>query len=357
MKIGVLLLGCLMYLSNILHGQEIKLSVEQAQQLCGLPLRCITTEYPNKLGQVLNNEKELASPDELHPVFYGCFDWHSSVHGHWLLVSLLKRYGQNLSNADSIRLLLEHQFTTDKIDRELAFFKTTYNGSFERTYGWAWLLQLQLELESWNDAQGLLWAERLSPLSAMICEKYKEYLPKLLYPIRSGEHTNSAFGMAMAFDFGQFKGDTALVEMIRKKSIGFYGEDRNYAIHLEPSGHDFLSPALQEADLMRRVLDNTSYYQWMKRFLPQLGKRSFTWEPGKVSDRSDGKLVHLDGLNFNRAWCLNGIAKANPKKYNHLREVAKAHMEHSFPFVVDGDYMGEHWLASFAMLAIYSQTE
>jgi hypothetical protein len=331
---------------------DLTLTKEQAYKLSLLPMKCLQNEYPNKLGQVLNNEEELKSPDELHPVFYGCFDWHSSVHGHWLLVAMLKEYGEQLPNADSIRVKLEEQFTTEKISREIAFFKTKYNDSFERTYGWAWLLKLQLELDSWDDPQSQEWATALRPLSEMIVEKYMIYLPKLVYPIRTGEHINTAFGLTFAYDYAMGSNNQAFVELISKRAKEFYLNDQNYPIHIEPSGYDFLSPALEEADLMRRVLEPLEFQKWLNRFLPQLRKKNFTLIPGKVSDRTDGKLVHLDGLNFSRSWCLYGIAKTSIKRYAHLQKIAEQHIRHSLPSIVDGDYMGEHWLASFAVFAL-----
>jgi hypothetical protein len=353
MRSSVSILILFLFFGNLLHAQpELALTKEQAYKLSQLPMKCLQNEYPNKLGQVLNNEQELKSPDELHPVFYGCFDWHSSVHGHWLLVSMLKEYGLQLPNADSIRVKLEEQFTPAKIQQEKAFFKTKYNDSFERTYGWAWLLKLQFELDTWDDPQGKKWASVLRPLSEMIVEKYMVYLPKLVYPIRTGEHINTAFGLAFAYDYAMGSKNVTFTELIKKRAREFYLNDLNYPIHIEPSGYDFLSPALEEADLMRRVLEPEEFQKWLNRFLPQLRKKNFALAPGKVSDRTDGKLVHLDGLNFSRAWCLTGIAKASSKKYGHLRKIAEQHIRYSLPSIVDGDYMGEHWLASFAVYAL-----
>jgi hypothetical protein len=353
MRSSVSILILFLFFGNLLHAQpELALTKEQAYKLSQLPMKCLQNEYPNKLGQVLNNEQELKSPDELHPVFYGCFDWHSSVHGHWLLVSMLKEYGLQLPNADSIRVKLEEQFTPAKIQQEKAFFKTKYNDSFERTYGWAWLLKLQLELDTWDDPQGKKWASSLRPLSEMIVEKYMIYLPKLVYPIRTGEHINTAFGLAFAYDYAMGSKNVTFTELIKKRAREFYLNDLNYPIHIEPSGYDFLSPALEEADLMRRVLEPEEFQKWLNRFLPQLRKKNYALAPGKVSDRTDGKLVHLDGLNFSRAWCLTGIAKASNKKYGHLTKIAEQHIRYSLPSIVDGDYMGEHWLASFAVYAL-----
>jgi hypothetical protein len=307
------------------------------------------------LGQVLNNEKELMSPQELHPIFYGCFDWHSSVHGHWLLIAISKKYGNQLPNYDSIRAILNEQFNAEKIEKEIDFFRTKFNDSFERTYGWAWMLKLQLELDTWEDPMAQNWSLTLRPLTNMIVEKYKIYLPKLNYPIRTGEHVNTAFGLCFAFDYALNKNDTSFIHLIGNRAKEFYLMDSKYPLRFEPSGYDFLSPALEEADLMRRVLDEDEFQQWITRFLPELRKKHFQLEPGKVSDRSDGKLVHLDGLNFSRAWCLLGIAESN-KRFAHLTKVAENHIRYSLPSITDGDYMGEHWLASFAVYALLNLT-
>jgi urease accessory protein UreF len=327
-----------------------KLSEKEVSALAQLPLKCLQQEYPNKLGQVLNDSTQLLSPDELHPVFYGCFDWHSSVHGHWLLVRLLKEFPE-MSIAGAIREKLDQQFTAEKVLQEVAFFQTKHNESFERTYGWAWLLKLQEELITWEDPDAKRWSANLRPLADMIVGKYCAFLPKLVYPIRSGEHINTAFGLTFAYDYAVLMKIDSLKNSIETKARTFYLGDKNYPLSYEPSGYDFLSGGLEEVDLMRRVLTKKEFAQWLKQFLPDLYKKDFTLAVGRVSDRSDGKLVHLDGLNFSRAWCLYGLARYD-ERFAHLREIADAHMAHSLPTVVDGDYMGEHWLASFAVLAL-----
>jgi hypothetical protein len=336
--------------ASVLFAQKTILSEKKAGELAKLPLKCLQQEYPNKLGQVLNDSTQLKSPQELHPAFYGCFDWHSSVHGHWLLVRLLKDFPQ-MENAAEIRKKLDLQLTADNIQAEIAFFQTKHNESFERTYGWAWLLKLQQELQTWDDADGKEWAKNLQPLSDMIVGKYISFLPKLVYPIRSGEHINTAFGLTFAWDYALFVKNDSLKKIIDKKAREFYLPDANYPLNYEPSGYDFLSGGLEEMDLMRRILPKAEFELWLKKFLPQLYKKEFALAPGKVSDRTDGKLVHLDGLNFSRAWCLHGLATSD-KKFTHLEKIAEAHLAHSLPAIVDGDYMGEHWLASFAVLAL-----
>jgi len=330
-----------------------QLTVTEASRLAALPLKCLQQEYPNKLGQVLNDSSALLSPQELHPAFYGCFDWHSSVHGHWLLVRLLKQF-PDMENAAQIRGKLNEQLTAANIQTEIAFFATKHNESFERTYGWAWILKLQQELSSWEDADAKKWSSALQPLSDLIAQKYIVFLPKLVYPIRSGEHINTAFGLTFAFDYAVYTNNDSLQQAITLKARQCYLPDKNYPLHYEPGGYDFLSGGLEEMDLMRRVLPKSEFESWLKGFLPGIFKKNFGLAPGRVSDRTDGKLVHLDGLNFSRAWCLYGLAKSD-KKFAHLERIANAHLSYSLPSITDGDYMGEHWLASFAVLALLSQ--
>lgn len=332
------------------QSQPDGLTAEEANRLVQLPLKCLQQEYPNKLGQVLNDSSALLSPDELHPAFYGCFDWHSSVHGHWLLVRLLKQFPE-MEQAPIIRRKLNEQLTQENIEQEIAFFKTKHNESFERTYGWAWLLKLHQELLTWEDPEAKIWAKNLQPLAEMVTGKYIAFLPRLVYPIRSGEHINTAFGLTFALDYAVYTHNDSLQKSIKERAIAFYSTDRDYPLNFEPSGYDFLSGGLEEADLMRRILPPTEFERWLKGFLPELFDKKFQLAVGKVSDRTDGKLVHLDGLNFSRAWCLYGLAQSS-KKLAHLKAIADQHLRHSLPSIVDGDYMGEHWLASFAVLAL-----
>lgn len=238
--------------------KKLNLTEEQAFRLSKLPLKCIQNEYPNKLGQVLNSENELKSPKTLHPTFFGCFDWHSSVHGHWLLIRLLKEF-PDLKNEEEIRKTLNQQLTAENIKIERDFFSTKYNDSFERTYGWAWLLKLQQELNTWEDKDGKIWAKNLLPLTDFIIEKYKIYLPKLLYPIRTGEHINTAFGLAFAYDYAEQTGNKKFLNLIKRRAKDYYFKDQKYPIKFEPSGYDFLSPTFEEIDLMRRILPRNEF--------------------------------------------------------------------------------------------------
>ena len=326
------------------------LNLEQANRLASLPLKCLQQEYPNKLGQTLVDSSQLRTPSELHPAFYGCFDWHSSVHGHWMLVKLLKLF-PDMNRAQEAREKLRANISVTKVQGELDYFNRAEETSYERTYGWAWLLKLTQELITWDDPLGKELASNLQPLTDVLVNRYLEFLPKLNYPIRVGEHTNTAFGLTFAWDYAVQTGHLELQELIRDRAISFYQEDQNCPISWEPSGYDFLSPCLEEIDIMRRVLQPEEFKTWLDLFMPELSSTSFSLTPGVVSDRSDGKLVHLDGVNFSRAWCLYGLAAQFPE-YQHLKNMAHEHVNYSLPNIADGGYEGEHWLASFALYAL-----
>lgn len=325
-------------------------TIDQANKLIELPLHCVATEYPNKLGQTIGSDEDLQPPRELHPVFYGCFDWHSAVHGYWSMVTLLKQFPK-MDKADTVRDILKATLTKEHIEKEVAYFKGTYNKSFERTYGWAWLLKLAEALHQWDDPLGRQLFENLQPLTEVIIAKYLEFLPKLVYPIRVGEHTNTAFGLTFAYDYALSVDHPQLKSMIEARALDFYRQDRNCPLNWEPSGYDFLSPCLEEIDIMRRVLPPNEFEQWLNAFIPELTHPSFTLAVGEVSDRTDGKLVHLDGLNFSRAWVLYGLAKEYPQ-WRHLENIAHEHLAYSYPNLVGDSYEGGHWLGSFAIYAL-----
>lgn len=328
----------------------VSLSLAEANRLAALPLHCMQVEYPNKLNQTIGSGEDLQSPKALHPAFYGCFDWHSSVHGHWSLVTLLKQF-PNLENSAEIKEKLAQNISKENIEIEILYFKGKYNKSFERTYGWTWLLKLAEELHTWNDPLARELETNLQPMTDIIVQGYLDFLPKLNYPIRVGEHTNTAFGLTFAYDYAKTVENTALKSLIEQRAKDFYLNDVNCPINWEPSGFDFLSPCLEEADIMRRILPKTEFETWLHKFLPQLENKDFTLAQGKVSDRTDGKLVHLDGVNFSRAWCLYGIANQYPA-YAHLKNVANEHINYSLPSIVDDNYEGTHWLGSFAIYAL-----
>lgn len=338
-------------------GDPVRLNREEANRLAQLPLDCINVEYPNKLNQVLGSGEDLGEPKVLHPAFYGCFDWHSSVHGHWSLVSLLKQF-PDLQKAEEIREKLKASLSEENIQGEVAYFHKEHNETYERTYGWAWLLKLAEELHTWDDPLARELEANLRPLTDLIVEKFKEFLPKLNYPIRVGEHTNTAFAMTLAYDYAEAAEREELKNIISKRAKDFYLGDADCPVTWEPSGFDFLSPCLNEVDIMRRVLPESAFRLWMKKFMPQLREKDFSMEFAEVTDRSDGKLVHLDGLNFNRAWVLHGLANQYPERYSHLRNLANEHLSHSFPNLVGDSYEGGHWLGSFALYALQeSQAE
>lgn len=326
------------------------LNLEQASRLAALPLACMQTDYPNKLGQTLGSESDLGEPMELHPAFYGCFDWHSAVHAHWSLVKLLKMFPQ-LDAADEIRLKLAENIRADNIKTEVEYFNRSEENSYERTYGWAWLLKLAEELHTWDDPLARELSLNLQPLTELIAERYKAFLPKLVYPIRVGEHSNTAFALCFAWDYANTIGDSSLLALIEDRARDFYLGDMACPLDWEPSGFDFLSPCLEEIDLMRRVLNEDEFKQWISDFAPQLLHSDFILEPGQVSDRSDGKLVHLDGLNFSRAWVLYGLVRQY-SSYTHLLPIADAHINYSLPKLAGDSYEGGHWLGSFALYAL-----
>lgn len=330
------------------------LTIEQANHLASLPIKCIQQEYPNKLNQLMFDETELLSPKELHPAFYGCFDWHSSVHGHWSLVFLLNSFG-TLNKREEIIEKLKINLSKENIEKEIVYFNKKHEKSFERTYGWSWLLKLQLELEKSKENYAIELAGNLKPLSNLLINRYIEFLPKLLYPIRVGTHSNTAFGLVHAWDYAVFTKNEELMLSVKETALRLFENDSDCPFEWEPSGTDFLSPCMEEIGLMQRILPEQEFISWLKKFAPGLFKKNFMWEVAKVSDRTDGHLVHLDGLNFSRAWNLFALANQYQGKLGHLKKTAIEHLSFSLPSIVDGNYEGEHWLASFALKAFESR--
>lgn len=330
-------------------------TITEAEQLAELPLKCITQEFPNKLGQVLGSEDDLARPKELRPAFYGCFDWHSAVHSQWSLVKLMKDFPK-MKQADSIRNALSKRLTKDHIQTEIEFFETEHNQNFERTYGWAWLFTLVKELKTWNDPQAQEWLNNLMPLVDLLETKMMEFLPKLVYPIRVGEHPNTAFAMSLTFDYAEIFKRKELKKLIIQRSKVFYVKDKICPLDWEPSGYDFLSPCLEEASLMAKILPEKDFKLWIKGFLPGLFSKEFLMEVAEVGDRSDGKLVHLDGLNFSRAWNLYELADRYENLY-HLKTLGDKHFIKAYPNLFGDTYEGSHWLGSFAIYALDQRPE
>ena len=323
---------------------------QMASRLAGVALGHVGREYPNGLVHVLSGPADARTPRDLHPLFFGSFDWHSSVHAHWLLARLL-RLVPDLPEAPAIAQRFDEGFTAQAVDGELAYLEAPARASFERPYGWAWLLMLGAELR----LRGGRWDDVLRPLSDAFAARLAVFLPKADYPVRAGAHSNTAFALALAHEYTKVAADEDLAALITAKALAWYGADIDCQAW-EPSGDDFLSPALIEAELMRRVLAPLAFRGWFASFLPHAasGKPPTLFEPARVSDRGDGKIAHLDGLNLSRAWCWRGIARAVSRD-DPVRAVAAAaaerHLAASLPHVA-GDYMGEHWLASFALLAL-----
>jgi len=320
-----------------------------------MPLKCIQTEWPNKTSHLSEGVTDhVLFPSQLHPVFYGCLDWHSSVHGHWLLVKVLKTFPQ-IANKDSILSCLANSFDPGKIKAEVEYFsKYTGSNTYERTYGWAWLLQLDNELMTWKSIQGQQWHEALQPLTETIVRLWKAYLPKQTYANRTGVHPNSAFGLAFALDWARATGDTAFENAIENKARIFYLNNQKVPAYFEPDGSDFFSPSLEVADLMRRVLNQKAFVTWFNRYYEKRSIIQLTQLP-IVSDRTDYQIVHLDGLALSRAWCMKGISETLPARHPQKKvfaETADRFIQATLPNVISGNYGGDHWLATFALYAL-----
>ncbi len=337
------------------HMRE-RLTPEVAERFAGLALACVHREYPNIILHVLNDDTDARPPRDLHPVFYGCFDWHSSVHGHWLLVRLLHLM-PDAPFADDARAALTQSFSQEAIAGEVAYFEAEGRAGFERPYGLAWFLQLTAELHQWADRSGdpdaARWLAMLKPLEAVIARNISDWVPKLVYPVRSGTHNQTAFAFALIHDWAQVMQDRSMASLIAEASRAFHLGDTGCPLAYEPSGDDFLSPCLMEADLMRRFLKPGDFAAWLTAFLPQIPEDgSDDWlAVAEVSDRSDGKLVHLDGVNLSRAWNLEMIAAhlpADDPRIPALLAAADIHAASGIASVSAEHYAGSHWLASFA---------
>jgi Protein of unknown function (DUF2891) len=351
-------------------GDNPTFDAKAAERFAKLALACVHKEYPNKIAHVLNSDADVAPPRKLTPAFCGCYDWHSSVHGHWLLVRLLRTF-PNATFASDARAALKQSLTAENLKREAAYLRGEGRASFERPYGLAWLLQLCAELREWDDPEAKEWSANLKPLEQIAVERLKTWLPKLLNPVRIGEHDQTAFGLGLMLDYARTGHDDAFAKLVSDSARKFFLNDRNCPLAYEPSGEDFLSLSLGEADVMRRVLPPNEFSKWLKEFMPQipgtakLDKRDRTsglpddeaaetdWLPVAVSsDPSDPKLAHLDGLNLSRAWMLEGILSALPNddpRRTALQATADAHRRAGLAAVTGEHYEGGHWLGSFAV--------
>jgi hypothetical protein len=333
------------------------LTHDLASKFAGLALNHVRREFPNKLDHVMNDAGDVRTPRELHPVFYGSFDWHSCVHGYWLLARVWRRFPE-LAAASHIRVLFDGQLTEGAIAQEIAYLRSPNRATFERPYGWGWLLMLAAELKRFDSEDGKRWSVALQPLADEVVVRFHNFLPKATYPIRAGTHFNTAFGCVLALEYAVTAGDDSLAALVRSKVVEWYGGDVDCQAW-EPGGDDFLSSALIEAECMRRALPAHEFVEWFGTFLPRVSSRepATLFAPAIVSDRSDGKIAHLDGLNLSRAWCWTSLARSLPQgdpRADIAMEAAFVHLEASLPHVA-GDYSGEHWLATFALLALEAQ--
>ncbi len=327
-----------------------------AHRFADLALACVHKEYPNKIAHVLASDADVKPPRELTPAFCGCFDWHSAVHGHWLLVRLSRTF-PDAPFVPAARAALAASLTPAHIAGEVAYMNGAGRADFERPYGLAWLLQLAAELREWNDPQARAWARTLAPLEGAAAARLAEWLPKLTYPVRIGEHAQTAFALGLVLDWARSAGHAAMATLVEQRSRDYYLGDRDCPMAYEPSGQDFLSPCLAEADLMRRVLRPREFAAWLGTFLPRLPRDgAASWLlPATVTDPTDGKLAHLDGLNLSRAWMLEGIAAGLPAgdpRIAALRGAAASHRASGLAAVTGAHYEGGHWLGSFAVYLV-----
>ena len=347
------LVAAFLFAGFSLSARAASIDVETAGRFANLALECVHREYPNKIAHVMASDADAKPPRQLTPAFYGCYDWHSSVHAHWLLVRAVRSF-PDAPFAARARATLARSLTTEKIAVEAAYLKVDGRASFERPYGLAWLLQLAAELRGWNDPQAREGSAALAPLEQEAAARIANWLPKLRYPIRVGEHDQTAFAFGLIWDWAQTAHNQAMEQLLRTKAEQFYLTDRACPLNYEPSGQDFLSPCLAEADFIRRVLEPPAYTKWLETFLPQIPRDGSTsWlRPAEITDRSDPKLAHLDGLNLSRAWMLEGIARGLPAadpRTRSLRASATQHRNVSLGAVTSEHYVGSHWLGTFAL--------
>jgi hypothetical protein len=335
-------------------SNDATLSVALASKLARIALAHVEREYPSKLDHVLTSATDVQGPRALHAVFYGSFDWHSCVHGYWLLATLLRRF-PDFPEAAAIHILFERQFRQNKVAAEVAYLSAPGRAGFERPYGWAWLLMLSAELARPASPDAARAGRMLQPLADAIVARFTEFLPKATYPVRVGTHFNTAFALSLALDYADVMRNEDFSALLREKARTWYMADADYQAW-EPGGDDFLSSALIEAECMRRALPADEFARWMVRFLPRIAQcePAALFTPAAVSDRSDGKIAHLDGLNLSRAWCWRSLASSwaegDPRRAI-ADSTAAVHVAASLPHVA-GDYMGEHWLGTFVVLAL-----
>ncbi len=326
-----------------------RLTADLAERYVHIALGHVTREYPNKLDHVLSGDADACTPRDLHPIFYGSYDWHSCVHSYWMLARLGRLF-PDIARATKIGRLFDQSFTTEKAAGELAYLRRPASGGFERPYGWAWFLMLAAELRRASGA----WCDVLQPLEDAFVARFRAYLPKLTYPVRAGTHANTAFALILASEYADVTANAEFRALCAARARTWFGDDRD-ARNFEPGGDDFLSPLLVQAECMRRLLPVAEFREWLSAFLPRLDEHEprVLFTPAAVSDRSDGKIAHLDGLNLSRAWCMRALATscAGDTRETILNDAADTHVSEALKHVA-GDYMGEHWLATYAVLAL-----
>ena len=332
------------------------LDAERASQLVALSLDCVDRPWPNKPSHVYDGVEDFVPPIEATPAFSGCFDWHSAVHGHWSMVRVLRRY-PDLAEAPSLREALGRHLTPELLERELAFFQRESTAHFERPYGWGWFLRLHGELSDWDDPDGRRWAQATAPLADLISKQMQVYVSVLNVPVREGTHSNTAYALVHALDVAERIDDGPLAAVIRQRAEDLYGQDRDCPTAYEPSGEDFISPCLVEADLMRRVLPSEAYVPWLEDFLPDPRDPRFipVATPVDVTAPKDASIGHLIGLAFQRAAAYRGIAGALPPEHPRTavyRALATVHVQAGWDQMYDSGYGGAHWLSSFALYAL-----
>jgi len=347
------LVGLLMTQIILSAAPADPLDAVQADKFARLALAGLDREYPNKPGETLTTAADLISPRAAHPAFYGCFDWHSAVHGHWMLVRLL-RENPDMACAAEVRARLAAHLTAPNLATEGAYFTPKENQNYERMYGWAWALRLAAELQTWNDPDARQWRRNLAPLEQRLVVLTENYLPKLTYPIRTGVHPDTAFALAQILDYARTVGNVPLEQLVVERAKKYFLNDRDYPVNYEPSGEDFLSPGLDVADLLRRVLPPAEFSRWLDVYLPGLRSGQLgAWAiPAEVSDPTDGRLIHLAGLDLSRAWTLQGVAATLPAtdpRRTILQTAQAAHAQAGLKYVFSGHYEGDHWLATFSV--------
>jgi hypothetical protein len=354
---ALLALGPLLALAAPPPTSTTSLDADAAARFAALALKCLHQEYPNHISHTLGGEADVRAPRALTPAFYGCYDWHSAVHGHWLLVRLMRLFPA-APFAAAARAEVSRSLTAPNISAEVAYLRGEGRASFERPYGLAWLLQLAAELRGWDDPDARRWSAAVQPLESEAAARLKSWLPKLHYPIRIGEHDQTAFSFGLMWDWAGAAGDDEMRALLGHAAQRFYLRDRNCPLAYEPSGEDFLSPCLAEADFMRRALGRGAFARWLSGFLAHIpagaaaAGRAPWLSPGVVTDRADPKLAHIDGLNLSRAWMLEGIAyglPAHDARVPALLAAAARHADAALPAVTGEHYEGGHWLGTFAV--------